>query len=378
MIKVISFDIGNTIYVTNKFINKLEIISKIFSIDYFKIKQAYKNTFQIMNQDFDSICSDFCKKLNIDYNQTTKSQLKNVFISNSTNYEYVDDSIIDLLKKLKNHGYIIITFSDNCKHNYHIDKVLGQYVDYTFNSYELGFLKTDSQAYHIIEKKLKVHSNEILHIGDNFNTDYLFPIINGWNAFLYNNKDNLCIRLNDIEKAITLLNGIHKNSVVLSKNIYLYLLIYQMEQVRLKYIFDNNSIEIYHIGSTSIPGLLTKPIVDIAVLVNNLFDILPYVGKMKSLGYGYRNDHGEKGEYLFYRGNKDQRYVYIHVIERESIRWKNFFYFKKCLLEHKEIILQYNNLKKRLLLKYPNNRKKYTLEKGIFIQKIINQYKSNL
>ena len=139
----------------------------------------------------------------------------------------------------------------------------------------------------------------------------------------------------------------------------------------------DETIKIHHIGSTSIEGLCSKPIIDIAVVVNKLNDILPYVKELEKQGYHFRDDNGVKGEYLFYRGESDRRYCYIHVIEKDSTRFNNFMNFKKYLEKHKEYIKEYNELKKDLEKKYKTERKKYTSGKNEFIQKVLKEYESN-
>lgn len=373
MIKIISFDIGNTIYKIAKR-HKLSQISIMLERDLEDVKDIYKKTFQVKNVTFKQNAKDFLRALNISTEEKNINSLEEILINNSNNLEYVSTSTEKILKDLKEKNYKIILLSNT--HRKDNKAKLLKLIDKSYYSFEIGCLKTDKKTYKMIEKDLNVKKQEFLHIGDNYQTDYLYPIKNGWNAVLVNNKDHDCIVLEDLEELIKILNGIDKNSVELKDYTYLYKIIYQMEKDRLSFILDA-SMEVYHVGSTSVEGLCAKPIIDIAIVVNNLNDILPYVKTMEKQGYYFRDDNGVKGEYLFHRGDGDKRYCYVHVIEKDSTRYNNFMNFKKYLEEHKETITEYNNLKKELEKKYKTDRKKYTEGKNDFIQRILKEYKDN-
>lgn len=378
MIKVISFDIGNTLYLCKYSSMKMDIISNKYNIPKKKVMEAYKKTFQVLNEDFNIICKSFFELLNIEFNEKNLNYLKKIFISKDKKRFYIDNKIVDLLKMLKENNFTLITFSNNCKYNHIENEIIDKYFDYKFNSFEMGYTKNSSKSFDYITKELNVARNEILHIGDNYNSDYVKPIENGLNAVLYNNNEYDCIKLENIYDLVKIINGSSKNLVILKEYTYLYKIIYNMEKTRLSYIFNNSDIIIYHVGSTSIKGLMAKPIIDIAVLVNKLNDILKYIDKMRQLGYHFRDDNGAKGEYLFYRGENDNRYCYVHVVEKNSTRCKNFLYFKNYLIKHKECIKEYNDLKIQLCAKYKNKRKKYTASKNYFIQDVIKKYENIL
>ena len=56
---------------------------------------------------------------------------------------------------------------------------------------------------------------------------------------------------------------------------------YEKESEKIKAILGENCVAIYHIGSTAVPGLAAKPIIDIAVAVHDIKDILPYIEVLK-------------------------------------------------------------------------------------------------
>lgn len=151
---------------------------------------------------------------------------------------------------------------------------------------------------------------------------------------------------------------------------------FESEKAALINLLGDNVLEIVHVGSTSIVGLSAKPVIDIMITVNKLSDVEKFKHLFtKELGYDFRDDGGEKGEYLVRKGDENARTHFIHIIEDKSERYENFMYFKEYLEEHKEKIEEYQKLKEELAIKYKDDRKNYTSSKNDFIQNIIKLYK---
>ena len=131
-------------------------------------------------------------------------------------------------------------------------------------------------------------------------------------------------------------------------------------------------IDIQHVGSTSIKNIEAKPILDIAISVNDL----KVVNKMQSIleqhGYEYRGDGGKEGGHLFVICSApDIRTHHIHVVDVKDIQWKNFLNFRDKLNTNHKLALKYSKFKKDLERKYYNNRKEYTKAKKKFIDKLL-------
>lgn len=153
---------------------------------------------------------------------------------------------------------------------------------------------------------------------------------------------------------------------------------YQKEKDKLDKLIGEYILKIEHVGSTAIPGLKAKPIIDIAVIVEKLKNDNEYIPILKQAGYEYRDDNGIKGEHLFKKVKNNMTTHFIHVIEKDSARWQNYYLFKQYLLKHKEEIENYKKLKERLEIKYQNDRESYTKEKDIYITKIIENMRREL
>ena len=165
--------------------------------------------------------------------------------------------------------------------------------------------------------------------------------------------------------------GLHKSSVEVYPYDETWPLEFEKEKKILEEILKDFDVKIEHVGSTSIPGLSAKPIIDIAIGVKDekaLFEIEPV---MAEAGYDILNDYETKGELLARKGPPECRTHYIHMQLIGSEYWDEFMYFKRYLLDHPEEIKVYENLKKDLSKKYAEERKKYTAEKNEYISSIL-------
>ena len=131
-------------------------------------------------------------------------------------------------------------------------------------------------------------------------------------------------------------------------------------------------IDIQHVGSTSIKNIEAKPILDIAISVNDL----KVVNKMQSIleqyGYEYRGDGGKEGGHLFVICiAPDIRTHHIHVVDVKDIQWKNFLKFRDLLNSNEKLAFEYSKFKRKLAKKYKDNRKEYTKAKKKFIDKLL-------
>lgn len=146
---------------------------------------------------------------------------------------------------------------------------------------------------------------------------------------------------------------------------------FEDEKQVLKQIFKDDAIQIEHVGSTSIPGLKAKPIIDIALAVKELDITLKYIEKMEEEGYSFRGNAGVEGRYFFAKGPEENRTHYVHVEPINSPNWESHLLYKRYLLENPEAVLEYEKLKEELAELYPHDRKKYTSGKNDFIQEIL-------
>lgn len=166
--------------------------------------------------------------------------------------------------------------------------------------------------------------------------------------------------------------GLDKNTVKLVPYCEEWPRLFENEKEILQQVLGDIALSIEHAGSTSVPGLSSKPIIDIYVGVKD-FDVLRETIKiMQENGYDdVRDEIAEKEEVLAHRGPQNNRTHHIHIIIQDSPRYKNTLLFRDYLRSHEEAMREYQALKLSLAEKYRNERPVYTASKNDFIQSII-------
>lgn len=133
---------------------------------------------------------------------------------------------------------------------------------------------------------------------------------------------------------------------------------------------------IEHFGSTAVPGLPAKPIIDILVEVSSLDETKRRIAPiLEAQGYDYfwRPSFGDNTPpfyaWFIKRDENGNRTHHIHMVEGNFEHWDRLF-FRDYLIEHPELANEYKYLKIDLLKKYPDDRVAYTKEKSDFITRI--------
>jgi GrpB-like predicted nucleotidyltransferase (UPF0157 family) len=154
---------------------------------------------------------------------------------------------------------------------------------------------------------------------------------------------------------------------------------------RWKLVFDGLSAQlrtaladldatVEHVGSTSVPGLAAKPIIDIAIGVRGPMAIGRIIKILEPLGYIYRRDEGSSGGQLFVVDDDNSpwhRIAYIHVVATDDPQWFRYLGFRDRLREDPQARDEYQQLKRRLAAEFPNDRIGYTTAKESFIEGLL-------
>lgn len=143
------------------------------------------------------------------------------------------------------------------------------------------------------------------------------------------------------------------------------------EKENLSKIFGNVALSIEHIGSTSIPGLSAKPIIDILVVINNFKDFEKAKEDFLYEPYSIKEDSPSDEILVRKRMGEDTTTHLIHIMEANTTRCTNTILFRDYLINHQDTLKEYENLKKDLAKKYKDNRKMYTASKNDFIQNVL-------
>lgn len=125
-----------------------------------------------------------------------------------------------------------------------------------------------------------------------------------------------------------------------------------------------------HIGSTSIPGMLAKPVLDIDVTLHNVKDIDHATDILLRLGYEARGNRYDRGMWAFFlRDGKPAQRVYLCAPENLSHR--NRIAFRDYLTAHADTAQSYATLKTRLAQAFEHDGDGYTAAKRSFIESIV-------
>jgi len=128
-------------------------------------------------------------------------------------------------------------------------------------------------------------------------------------------------------------------------------------------------VDIQHVGSTAIPGMEAKPIIDIAVGLRRLEDVEKCIEPLERLGYEYDEEHPDR--HFFVKGDPSRRTHYLHMVEWDSEAWRSYIRFRDYLRQHKEVAEEYARLKRELAWKSRGNRDFYTPGKAEFVQSVL-------
>ncbi len=131
-------------------------------------------------------------------------------------------------------------------------------------------------------------------------------------------------------------------------------------------------LSIEHIGSTSVPNLSAKPIIDINMIMES-YEVFPdIVNRLKEIGYKHRGDLGIKGREAFQQpSNNEFIDFHLYCSPRDSEALRRHIQFREYLRNHSEARQEYENLKINLAQKFRDDRVAYTESKTEFIQNIL-------
>ena len=143
---------------------------------------------------------------------------------------------------------------------------------------------------------------------------------------------------------------------------------YQRERDAISAVLDRNCLSLYHIGSTSVPGLPAKPIIDIMAVVKSLEEVDVLSGKFEELGYECLGEFGMAGRRYFRKGG-DERTHQLHAFQVDD--WPNIarhLAFRDYMRTHEEEQREYGSLKKSLAMAFPYDIKGYCEGKEAFFR----------
>ena len=130
--------------------------------------------------------------------------------------------------------------------------------------------------------------------------------------------------------------------------------------------------DVQHVGSTAVHDLPAKPILDVAISIRTP-DVVPdIVEGLTGIGYICRGAGADTIGHLFVRESEPNvRTVHVHVVEEDSIQWRDYLLFREVLREDSDVRKRYADLKRDLANQFPDDRESYTSAKDEFIQRVL-------
>src|SRR5512133_3544140 len=145
---------------------------------------------------------------------------------------------------------------------------------------------------------------------------------------------------------------------------------FEREAARLRGYFHSVIITIHHIGSTSIPGLAAKPIIDLLPVVSSIQTVDDLTPILEKEGYRAWGEYGLPGRRFFTRDRNGYRTHNIHVYPEDHPDIERHVAFSTFLRHHAVERKEYEAVKRAAFAKYPTDINGYMDEKNDWIQNL--------
>lgn len=147
---------------------------------------------------------------------------------------------------------------------------------------------------------------------------------------------------------------------------------FEAERARIAAALGDLALEIHHVGSTAIPGIDAKPIIDTMVAVRYLDDAVDCIAPLRELGYVFI-DYPENTNRRFFRKGKPRTH-HLHIVAAGSQALIEHLTFRNALRADAGLRREYQALKHALRVKYKHDRVTYSESKSAFVQKVLAQW----
>ncbi|MBE9030332.1 GrpB family protein [filamentous cyanobacterium LEGE 11480] len=154
--------------------------------------------------------------------------------------------------------------------------------------------------------------------------------------------------------------------------------LFEQETDRIAQALGKNFAAAHHIGSTAIPGIYAKPIIDLLIEVHEIVQVDRQAAAMVTLGYEAMGEFGIPDRRLFRKDNQAGiRTHHVHMFPNGSAQVTRHVDFRDYMIAHPEVAQQYSDLKRQLAQQHPTDIEAYMDGKHDFIQNIDRQIVAN-
>lgn len=166
--------------------------------------------------------------------------------------------------------------------------------------------------------------------------------------------------------------GLQRGTVQLQAYHSGWIIEFEQEKQHLLDLFGDKIIAVEHIGSTAIPGLPAKPIIDIIAGIHSFNEFADFIKPLEELGYEYMPQRMFPERKFFPKGPRTHRTHHLNLVMKDDPeQWLAPLLFRDYLREHTQAKNEYAQLKASLAIQYSDNRAAYTAAKHDFIQRIL-------
>ena len=128
--------------------------------------------------------------------------------------------------------------------------------------------------------------------------------------------------------------------------------------------------DLEHIGSTAVPGLAAKPVIDIMAPVHDLVSSRPAIAALQAIGY-LHHVYGESQMHWFCTPSPQHRTHHLHLVPVGSALWRERLAFRDALRGDAALASAYAALKRELAVRHRDDRNAYAESKRPFIQQVL-------
>jgi len=153
--------------------------------------------------------------------------------------------------------------------------------------------------------------------------------------------------------------------------------LFRVEADRIVAVLGHEVVAIHHIGSTAIPGISAKPIIDMLVEVQDIKKIDDFNEEMIKRGYRPQGEFGIPGRRFFIKGGDATRTHHIHTFQTGHPGIEQHLNFRDYMIAHPEEAQAYSRLKEELARRFPHDIEGYMAGKDGFIKEMDKKAKCN-
>jgi GrpB-like predicted nucleotidyltransferase (UPF0157 family) len=146
---------------------------------------------------------------------------------------------------------------------------------------------------------------------------------------------------------------------------------YERERGLVQTALGEVALGIEHIGSTAIPGIAAKLIIDIMVGIRKLSEADDCIGLLDEVGYEFRGDGGMSDHFFWRKG--DPREANLHMVEYDNAFWRDHVAYRDALRASPELTREYGDLKTKLAKQFRFDKVAYNEAKGPFIRGVLDR-----